>query len=368
MRLRKDQARVLWLVCLLWPGISAHATEPDPGAQASATETAAMREEAAARETFAIERAREALAAGDPRRAMIATVAFAHGRGSWMESVMADDPEAIARKARLERLAVEAVALAQARGAEDPVVQLQLSGVCDQPWANCDADAAVERLAALEPENGLAALIALRHANRLRDAAGEQAAVQALAAAGRFESHEAEVLAAARAFVAGGHPPVAVAGEPFNLTPDDRRAMVALTLWLVAPTTGLIPQGLDARCRATPKDADERAHCIAAARVLAGGDALVGLQIGLALLQDLVDDPDERARVRGLRRDLDWQASAHAELTTQIGESPGSMTGFVDAQIEAGGEIALRTKLLSEAGIPLTAPADWTPSNPRLRD
>lgn len=363
-----SRAWALWFVGLLLPGVVVHAAEPADAAQSPDVELAVLRASAAAQETFVIDRARVALAAGDPRRAMIATVAFAHGRGTWMASLMKDDPEAVARKTRLERLAVEAIALAQARGADDPVVQLMLSLMCDQPWANCDADAAVERLAALEPENGLAAVIALRRAHGVRDAAGERAALRVLAAADRFASHEAAVLDAARAFATGGPPPAEVAGQPLDATPEDRRAMVALSLWLAAPTTGLIPVGLDARCRAAGQGSDERAHCRAAASVLAGGDALVGRAIGLTLLEGLADDPEERSRIRALRRDLDWQAAAYIELDSTPGQTPGSFAAFVDATIAAGGEMALRAKRLTEAGIPLTAPADWLPSDPRLRD
>lgn len=329
----------------------------------------AMRAQSAATEAFAIERAHAALEEGDPRRAMIAVIAFAHGRGSWMEAVLADEPEAIARKRELERLAGEAIALAQARGAADPVVQLQLALACDQPWANCDADAAIERLAALEPDNGLAAAIALRRAYRVKDAAGQRAALKALASAMRFDSHEAAVLSAARAFAEGGRPPAALRfGEFRDLTAEDRRAMVALTLWLVAPSTAWFPEGLGTRCQAETVADDDRADCIAALRVLSGGDALVVHRIGLAMLEGLIDDPDERARIRARRRDLDWQASAFGELTRELGRSPGSVAAHVDATIAAGGELALQTKRLSEAGIPLVAPADWTPSDPRLRD
>lgn len=354
------RVRAMWLAALM-PLVSA--AQPAGG-----PERDVMRAHTVATEAFAIERAQDALEAADPRRAMIATVAFAHGRGTWMASVMKDDPEARARQDALRRLALDAIALAQARAGDDPVVQLMLSLVCDQPWANCDADAAVARLATLEPDNGLAAVIALRRAHLVRDAAGAAAALEALAAAERYTSHEVDVLAAARAFAADGAPPADAPGWPIDATPDDRRAMVALSYWLVSPTTGLFPGGLADRCRATAKDSDERVRCARAARVLAGGDALVGRAIGLALLEDLAEDPNERARIRAERRDLDWQAAAYLELDPTPGQAPGSLTAFVDATIAAGGEMALRAKRLTEAGIPLTAPADWVPSDRKLRD
>lgn len=200
------RVRAMWLAALM-PLVSA--AQPAGG-----PERDVMRAHTVATEAFAIERAQDALEAADPRRAMIATVAFAHGRGTWMASVMKDDPEARARQDALRRLALDAIALAQARAGDDPVVQLMLSLVCDQPWANCDADAAVARLATLEPDNGLAAVIALRRAHLVRDAAGAAAALEALAAAERYTSHEVDVLAAARAFAADGAPPADAPGVP----------------------------------------------------------------------------------------------------------------------------------------------------------
>jgi hypothetical protein len=90
--------------------------------------------------------------------------------------------------------------------------------------------------------------------------------------------------------------------------------------------------------------------------------------MGLSLLVDLVGDPDERARIRGLQRDLDWQRSAFFELTRDVVVSPGSAAAHFDTMIAAGGERALMEKRLSDAGLPLTAPADWVPTDPRLRN
>lgn len=153
---------------------------------------------------------------------------------------------------------------------------------------------------------------------------------------------------------------------PDGLTADDHRAMPAFGYWLASPKPWLPP--LVGRCRAAPQDSDERVDCRLAARVASRADDAINLRIGLALLEDLAVDPEERTRVGAQRRDLDWQVRAYGELTRSVAESPGSAAAHLDAMIAAGGELALQAKLLSAAGIPLAAPADWTPSDPRLRD
>lgn len=349
------QARTLGLSCLLLATCVARADVDDP---------AVMHAQAVALENFTIERARAVIANDDARAALVMAAKRDARR---LNSVPADDPDAAARRATLDQLAVEAIALAIARGADDPVVQLLLSQVCDQEWASCDAVAAVARLTELEPGNGLAALVKLSRAHDRKDQAGERAALRTLARAERLDTHELALLAAVRDFVGNADVPAAMLGEvPEGLTAEDHRAMLVLGYWLAIPRPWLSP--LARRCRAAPQDSDERADCSLAAGVASRANDAINLRIGLALLEDLAVDPEERARIRQQRRDLDWQNSVYSELTRQVGESPGSAAAHLEAMVAAGGEVALRTKLLSEAGIPLAAPADWTPSDPRLRD
>lgn len=353
------RARALWWSCLLpLAALAANVDEPDRQAMCAQT---------AATEAFAIERARAALAEGDPRRAMIAAMIHDGRRRIAAPPGPADGAPATARRAALGALAIEAVAIAIARGADDPPVQLLLSQVCDQEWAACDADAAVARLTELEPGNGLAALVMLSRAHHRKDADGERAALRTLAGAERLDTHEVALLAAARDLVGNADVPAAMLGEvPEGLTAGDHRAMLVFGYWLAIPKHWLV--GLGPRCRAAPPESDEREDCVSAARLLVAADDAISPSIGLALLEDLAVDPEERARIRQQRRDLDWQDSVNRELTRQVGEAPGSAAAHLDAMIAAGGEVALRTKLLSEAGIPLVAPADWAPSDPRLRD
>jgi len=349
------QTRTLWLSCLLLASSVARADLDDP---------AVMQAQAAALENFTIERARAAIANDDTRAAMV--MAAIHGARR-QQAVSLDEPDAAARRATLDQLAVEATALAIARGADDPVVQLLLSQVCDQEWALCDADAAVARLIELEPGNGLAALVMLSRAHHRKDADGERAALRMLAGAERLDTHEVALLAAVRDLVGNAGVPPAMLGEvPEGLTAEDHRATLVFGYSLAIPRPWLSP--LARRCRAAPQDSDERADCSLAAGVASRANDAINLRIGLALLEDLAVDPEERARIRQQRRDLDWQNSVYSELTRQVGESPGSAAAHLEAMVAAGGEEALRTKLLSEAGIPLAAPADWTPSDPRLRD
>lgn len=349
------QTRTLWLSCLLLATCVARADVEDP---------AVMQAQAAALDDFTIERARVAIANDETRAAMVMALKHEARR---RQVVAADDPDAAARRATLDQLALEAIALAIARGADDPVVQLLLSQVCDHDWASCDANAAVARLAELEPGNGLAAMVAFSRADDRKQAEGERAALAALADAERLDEHGVALLAAARDFVGDAEVPAAMLGEaPEGLTAEDQRAMLAFGIWLAIPRYGY--QALSERCRATRPDSNDHIDCIRALRVVLNSDYLASRAVGLALLEALVDDPGERARIRQQRRDHDWQISAFGELTRQVGEVPGSGSAHLDAMIAAGGEVALLTKLMAEAGISMAAPADYEPSNPALRD
>lgn len=360
MRRRANRSMVLWLACLMLPGVGARAAEPD---------AAASNARQAVHEAFVIDRARAALAVGEPRRAMVAAILYPDRRGAQSEEQIQGDAAAPARRAELDRLVGESIALALALGADDALVQVFLASSCDQPWANCDADAALERLAELDPDNGLAALMVLDRAHRRQQAGEEREAFEAFAKAERLTTLEGETPVAVRDFIGNADLPAAMLeGAPEGLTAEDQRAVIVIGSWLARQRPGFSISAESARCRAEPLGADDRERCVAAARVLAGSDDAISPRIGLRLLEDLADDPEEQALVRSRQRDLDWQTSAFGELTREVGATPGSVVGYLDAMIATGGERALMEKRLSDAGLPLTAPADWVPTDPRLSD
>lgn len=329
--------------------------------------TDAMPDLAAESGALRLDRSRAALASGDPRRAALAAALHDGWRGGAGQRDPIDDPAAFARRAALEQLAVEAVVLAVAHGGQDPVVQLLLAQVCDQAWAGCDADAATARLAELEPGNGLAALLALSRAHARRSTAEQQAALATLAAASRFLTHDAALLATARDYVADAAIASATRrAAPEGLTDDDLRALLAFGLWLASPRVSSYP--LVSVCRAAPGHTDEHRDCIAAARVVAGAEDAVNPRLALGLLDQLVVDPDERARVRARMRDRDWQRHAYEALAPRAFDTPGTAAAELAATIAAGGEASLRTQRLTAAGIPLAAPADWVATESRLQD
>jgi hypothetical protein len=357
-----NRAWALWFVGLLLPGGVAHAAGPDIAAQA------AEADQGVARQTFIIDRIRAALADGDPRRAMIAAE-LAGPRHNVAQLQMRGDLEAAARQAEFDQLVSQSLALARSAGADDPLVQVLLALVCGRPWVDCDADAALTRLADLDPGNGLAALLRMDSARQRHQAEREREAFETFARAERLTTLEEETLVAVRDFIGNADLPAAMlAGAPEGLTAGDRRAMLVIGSWLALQRPGLSTSAISARCRAEPLGAADRDTCIAAARVLIGAGDAISPRIGLRLLEDLVDDPVEQARVRSRQRDLDWQTSAFAELTREVGATPGSVESYLDAMIAAGGERALTVKRLVEAGLPLGAPADYEPANPRLRD
>lgn len=176
--------------------------------------TAVQRERGEALGAFGRERLKVAAESDDPRKIVAAA---RHLR--WVEARLADpraDP--LWRSEWPEDAAGAADALirrAATLGADDPVVWSQLAQICEHGWLvvpkrDCPAEAAgsIERLVALEPDNGWSALLDLARldpgsaatvlpvpgiAAEAREAAID-AALARLAASARVDGHEAAIL------------------------------------------------------------------------------------------------------------------------------------------------------------------------------
>jgi hypothetical protein len=360
---------------------------------------------------FTAERFRAA-AAGDDPRMIVAAARYLN----WIEARRAnpnldpsfrnDLPEV--RAGEIDALIRRAATL----GADDPVVWSQLALICEHGWSlvpqrDCPAEAqrSIERLAALEPENGWSALFELERLNaggqvtagsapvlgEPARASAIDAALARLAASRRVDGHEAAMLAIYRrifdaadwpASLVDAQPAYEIAigifgamlarylapegrvvigeGPPYS-SPEVARDMLAL-VWLLNDYR-FVGSGLSSLCRG---DLDEprTALCRDAALALPRGSSLADELIGLRIAIRLAPDADEdAAAARETLRARRWQQAEWPKLF----ELGGLATPFPDARaritelwIKTGRESDALSTALAEAGLPTTPPAGWT--------
>lgn len=295
-------------------------------------------------------------------------------------------------------------------GADDPVVWSQLAQICEHGWAlvprrDCPAEAAgaIERLIALDPDNGWWALLELDrldpgvlstavNGQEIAEAAREAAidgALARLAASARVDGHEAAMLAVHRRILDGADWPSALIGDPpareFALGtfgallvqlvapegwfvvgygppyPDAESARDVLALaWLmndIRPLGG----GLSRPCCGELSDT-RLAHCRHAADLLARGSTLADESVGLRIAIRLAPDPESEEAARVALRERRWQATQQGELLAPATSAflPDPMARVTALWIETGREPDAYTAAVTEAGLPPTPPDGWT--------
>lgn len=330
-----------------------------PAAASEGTVLAQIAERDAAYRSFWIDRARAALQSTDPRAALLVTLlskAAVNSKGQPFGAVAPSPELAQARYQQALGLAGEGLQRARQLGHDDPWVQTYLAQICGYPWAQCDASAALNRLAQLDPDNGYAALLALDRAHAMHDLLGQRAALASAARAKRISHYSAETLGAIYTLFAGGVAPVA-AGITDHMEPADLHAQTALGVYLALPLKGF--SGLSTLCKRTDADPGLRADCVAVARLLSVGDTLVDEAIGLGMLDRLARGTPEAPAARQALIDAHWQRDMFMELKHSIYEHPGSMQVYISDWIAAGGERALVAQTLSAAGVSKRSPTDY---------
>lgn len=295
-------------------------------------------------------------------------------------------------------------------GADDPVVWSQLALICEHGWLavpkrDCPAEAAgaIERLAALEPDNGWSALLELARlqpdglstvdtAPELAEASREAAiddALARLAASARVDGHEAALLEVHRRILDGADWPPTLVGDPpareFALGafgallvqlvapegwflvghgppyPDAETARDVLALAWLARDIRTPGAGLSRACRGDPSDT-RLALCRRAAEVLARGSTLVDENVGLRIAIRLAPDPEIEEAARRALRELRWRTTQHAELFAPGASAflPDPMARVTALWIETGREGEAYARLLAERGMATSPPPGWT--------
>jgi hypothetical protein len=295
-------------------------------------------------------------------------------------------------------------------GADDPVVWSQLAQICEHGWLavpqrDCpvEAQGSIERLAALEPDNGWSALLALERllpngfvttvpAPTLTDEAREaaiDAALARLAASDRVDGHEAAMLVVHRRILDGADWPPTIVGEP----PARELAigtLSALLVDLVAPggwsLVGDVPPypsadiardlvaqqwvttdhrlpvgGLSRACRGELSQA-RLAHCRRAAEVMAQGSTTALETIGLRIAIRLAPDAESENAARATLRQQRWRQGQFLKLVDPDSPTylPYAQSRITGLWIETGREGEAYARLVEAQGLPPTPPDGWT--------
>jgi hypothetical protein len=295
-------------------------------------------------------------------------------------------------------------------GADDPVVWSQLALVCEHGWSwvpqrDCPAEArgSIERLAALEPDNGWSALLALERllpdgfgttvsAPTLTDEAREAAideALARLAASRRIDGHEAAMLEVHLRILDGADWPSTLVGDP----PQRELAIGTVGAWLVSlaaargwslvgevspyPSAEIarnlvaltwvmidhrLPSGGLWRACCGELSEARLAHCRRAGEVMAQGSTTAHEVIGLRMPMRLAPDAESEAAARVTLRQQRWRQYQFLKLVdpyspTYLPYAPSQIPGL---WIETGREGDAYARLVESQGLSLTPPDRWT--------
>lgn len=371
---------------------------------------AAERARLEAQAAFSAERFRAAAASDDPRMVVAAARHL-----NWIEGQRVNPH--LGPMSRIDLPEVQAgeidalIRRAAALGTDDPVVWSQLAQICEHGWRavpqrDCPAEAvgAIDRLVALEPDNGWSALLALERlqpdglvttapaptmTDEEREAAID-AALARLAASDRVDGHEAAMLVVHRRIFDGGDWPATLVDEqPVREVAIGSFGALLVRLiapegWVVigqGPPYGSIEVARDLRAlqwlmidhrmigaNLSPICDGEAAKarsvlCRDAAAVLSRGSTLVDEMLGLRIAIRLAPDAESAADARAALRSRRWQQAQWLKLVEPGGPArhfPDAMARITALWIETGREPDAYTAAVTEAGLPPTPPDGWT--------
>ena len=231
------------------------------------------------------------------------------------------------------------------------------------------ADAALQRLQYLEPDNAAVWNEVLVRATKSKDIAGEDAALARMAMSSRFDLHLADLMKRLN----GAYRRNPVPDEYIRLlaktTPevaDQDMAGIAAAMTTYAVALPAFQHVINA-CRLNPttgEHAGRADYCAAIGRTMAfHADTLIANRIGFAVLRvSRTFTPDD---VQNARPD-DW---VHRQYTAIAGnESAAQGKAYQSDWYETGSEMEAMRRMVAHAGRSLTPPADWVDDNSLFSD
>jgi hypothetical protein len=219
--------------------------------------------------------------------------------------------------------------------------------VLDCPVGHCDADAAFAALSSQDPANGALQLLALQRTSGL---ASRDGALAALAASRYFHGYEGDLLKSLLRVDDRASLPMRLRHHS-GWTGQEGTAGQIAAVWSAWAQPRGFHDFLDA-CAPGNAGAPIAAACIAAAKVMADGDALMPRIVGLRVMNRFADGDPQAREVRQRLRDFHW-------VVRNYSTSFADMPSWRAAWLASNGEVDAVGRMLAARGIETSAPGEF---------
>lgn len=247
---------------------------------------------------------------------------------------------------------------AQAEGAGAAVSWVRLAD-CDAAADACPNDEALQDLLIRAPDNAAVWLLKLGADARAKQQEAAREDLRQAAAAKHYDDY-AGISLQALAHAAGALPPPATV-----LDPAHAGGAVGMQTVLAFGLAGTQPQPslqLVAKlCENASGDASIKSDCVALGKTLEWGSSPLARSLGLHLREVLADDPAQQQEAKDARRNLVWQVQSFARLLAKAQDDAALAQRLLALARSGGTEMSLQLAALRDNGIPVDAPAEWTP-------
>jgi hypothetical protein len=237
------------------------------------------------------------------------------------------------------------------------------------------ADAALQKLQSLEPDNAAVWNEVLVRATISKDIAGQDAALARMAMSSRFDVHFADSMKRLTDAYRRNPVPdeyIRLASKSDSGIADQDMAAIAAAMTAYAMTLPAFQHVVNA-CRLNPTTGEHAAragYCATIGRTMAfHADTLIANRIGFAVLRvSRTFTPDD---VQNARPD-DWVYRQYTSIVSSAQDSAEQRKAFQKDWYETGSEMEAMRRMVANADKPLTPPDDWLDdnslfSNERLR-
>lgn len=251
---------------------------------------------------------------------------------------------------------------AQAEGADAAISWVRLAD-CDAKADACPNTAALDQLLTQAPDNAAVWLLKLGAdaRNMRQDAARED--LGKAANAKLYDDYTGASLKALASSI-GVLPPAA---DTFD--PASKAGAVGMQTMLVFGIASTQPQPtlqvIAKLCENAAEDASIKADCLKLGKTLEWGSSPLARSLGLHLREVLADDPAQQQEAKDTRRNLIWQVQSFGQLLARAQDEPSLAQHLLALARNGGTEMSLLLAALRDNSIPVDAPADWQPRQPR---
>ncbi|MBP1474999.1 hypothetical protein J7I44_11865 [Frateuria sp. MAH-13] len=251
---------------------------------------------------------------------------------------------------------IERAVAAPGHGPAERWVQL---ADCDAKADACPNADALAALVAQTPDNAAVWLLKLGqdlHNGKHDDARTDLAQA---ARAKLYDDYTGTSLQALAHGVSTLPPPEATLDPQAGAGAAGVQAMIVFGIAGAQPQPGL--QATAELCEAAGEDQALAADCRQLGKTLEWASSPLARSLGLHLREVLAADEGEREHAQRERRDLVWQVQQFTRLAAKAQADRAQAQHLLSLARHGGTEMSLMLAALRDAGVSITAPADWTP-------